>query len=48
MSILDEIAGYAKIRVENDVKKISHDEMKSLAKNSLTREKKRAIIGTTV
>ncbi|MBR5914262.1 MAG: indole-3-glycerol phosphate synthase TrpC [Selenomonadaceae bacterium] len=40
MSILDEIASYAKIRVENDMKKISRDEMKNLAKNSVSDGKK--------
>lgn len=39
-NILEEIAGYAKFRVENDIKKISRDEIKSLAKNSGTGEEK--------
>lgn len=39
MNILSELANYSKIRVENDKKKISLDEMKSLAKKNIGKEK---------
>lgn len=39
MNILEEIAEYAKIRVENDKKNISLGEMKNLAKKNLCEEK---------
>lgn len=39
MNILDKLADYAKIRVENDKKNISLEEMKTLAKKNLGKEK---------
>ena len=39
MNILDKLADYAKIRVENDKKNISLEEMKTLAKKNLGEEK---------
>lgn len=39
-NILEKLANYSKLRVENDIKKISRDEMKNLAKNSVSDGKK--------
>ncbi|MBR6013675.1 MAG: indole-3-glycerol phosphate synthase TrpC [Selenomonadaceae bacterium] len=40
MNILEKLANESKIRVEEDIKKISRDEMKNLAKNSVSDGKK--------